>query len=180
MQKAARITTLDPQARLAVLLAATGLTQVDLANFDNGAALADELKQATAQHSGHAGPAFVAGIVDRLPEIVRAIGNARNNWLEENMPSRADGQVRRAAAKFALIAAAGELAATILDLPWPKDAASNAVATCFKERAGGCASLMTAAGFLTTAGRIVRRRLAGDRCSVATASDPGLASTMPD
>ena len=49
------------------------------------------------------------------------------------MPGRADGQVRRAAAKFALIAAAGELAATILDLPWPKDAASNAVATCFTE-----------------------------------------------
>jgi hypothetical protein len=38
--------------------------------------------------------------------------------------------------------------------------------------AGGCASLMTAAGFLMTAGRIVRRRLAGGRstCSDATAS----------
>jgi transcriptional regulator with XRE-family HTH domain len=33
MQKAARITTLDPEARLAVLLAATGLTQVDLAKL---------------------------------------------------------------------------------------------------------------------------------------------------
>ena len=29
--------------------------------------------------------------------------------------------------------AAGELAATILDLPWPKDAASSAAATCLKE-----------------------------------------------
>jgi transcriptional regulator with XRE-family HTH domain len=33
MQKAARITTLDPQARLAVLLATTGLTQMDLAKL---------------------------------------------------------------------------------------------------------------------------------------------------
>jgi transcriptional regulator with XRE-family HTH domain len=33
MQKAARITTLDPQARLAVLLATTGLTQLDLARL---------------------------------------------------------------------------------------------------------------------------------------------------
>lgn len=105
----------------------------NLHGFDNGAALADELKQATAQHTGHAGPTFVAGIVDRLPEIVSAIGNARNKWLEENLPARADGQVRRAAAKLGLIAAAGELAATILDLPWPKDAASSAAATCLKE-----------------------------------------------
>ena len=41
----------------------------NLHGFDNGAALADELKQATAQHTGHAGPAFVKrGIVDLLPE----------------------------------------------------------------------------------------------------------------
>ena len=38
------------------------------------------------------------------PRSVYAIGNARNKWLEENLPARADGQVRRAAAKLGLIA----------------------------------------------------------------------------
>ena len=46
---------------------------------------------------------------------------------------QADGQVGRVAARFALVAAAGELATALGILPWPEGEASAAAARCFND-----------------------------------------------
>ena len=43
-----------------------------------------------------------------------------------------DGQAHRVAARFALVAAAGEFAREILDLPWAEDEAEQAAIACFE------------------------------------------------
>ena len=49
------------------------------------------------------------------------------------LPPQADGQVGRVAARFALVAAAGELATALEILPWPQGEASFAAARCFDD-----------------------------------------------
>jgi uncharacterized protein (DUF927 family) len=60
----------------------------------------------------------------RAREVVQA-------FLAEHVPPAADGQVRRAAARFALVAAAGELTTGCGILPWPAGEAERAAAACF-------------------------------------------------
>jgi hypothetical protein len=50
-----------------------------------------------------------------------------------NVPAQADGQVVRVAARFALVAAAGELATALGILPWPAGEASVASSRCFND-----------------------------------------------
>jgi putative DNA primase/helicase len=104
----------------------------NLHGFADGAALTDTLKESIGQHCGHAARAFIEKIADRLPKMIEAVRKYRDKWIREHSPKSADGQVQRVAAKFALIAAAGQLATGALDLPWPSDAASDAAATCFE------------------------------------------------
>jgi uncharacterized protein (DUF927 family) len=53
-------------------------------------------------------------------------------WLNTAVPSHADGQVRRVAGRFALVAVAGELARELGVLPWPQGEAARAALVCFK------------------------------------------------
>lgn len=101
----------------------------------SAAALADHLRDATRRHYGAAGRAFLADLV-----ATRAADAAGlRSWLDRRMaaflaahlPDGADGQVRSAAARFALIAAAGELATHWRVLPWPDDEAGRAAGACF-------------------------------------------------
>jgi putative DNA primase/helicase len=52
--------------------------------------------------------------------------------MAKAIPARADGQVRRVAGRFALVALAGELAREFAVLPWPEGEASRAALVCFK------------------------------------------------
>ncbi|PGH56519.1 DNA helicase [Azospirillum palustre] len=98
----------------------------------DGDAFSRRLRLATETHRGHAAHAFLERItasdLDELSTAVRAGGD---RWKAEHLPAGADGQVQRAAGRFALIAAAGELAATMGVLPWPDGEASRAAAACF-------------------------------------------------
>lgn len=98
----------------------------------DGDAFSRRLRLATETHRGHAAHAFLeritTGDLDELATAVRAGGD---RWKAEHLPAGADGQVQRAAGRFALIAAAGELAAAMGVLPWPDGEASRAAAACF-------------------------------------------------
>jgi uncharacterized protein (DUF927 family) len=107
---------------------------------NDGAAFAETLKYAASQYKGRAGRAFVSSIVGRLPEVIAGINKARWEWIKAHVGKGADGEVQRVGSKFGLIAAAGELAVSILGLPWAKDAVNDAVAKCFSawlEKRGG-------------------------------------------
>lgn len=99
----------------------------------DGDAFARRLRIATETHRAHAAHAFLeritAGDLDELAEAVRA---GCERWKSNHLPRGADGQVQRAAGRFALIAAAGELATAMGILPWPEGEATRAAAACFQ------------------------------------------------
>ncbi|MCW8088039.1 DUF927 domain-containing protein [Sabulicella glaciei] len=112
-----------------------------LHGFATAAELIDEVKAGTARCYGTAGLAWLEalthdldGMVARAREVIAAV-------KKRAVPVGADGQVVRAAHRFALVAAAGELATGAGVLPWEPDEASRAALACFKAwraaRAGG-------------------------------------------
>lgn len=102
----------------------------------DGAALSDALKAATAAHYGTAGPAFVAALIALKREAVAANVRALAEAFTEHATAAhglaaADGQVKRVLERFALLAAAGELA-TMFDLTgWPTGEANAAALDAF-------------------------------------------------
>jgi putative DNA primase/helicase len=99
----------------------------------NSAEFAKQLTEATSDCYGTAGPAFVRYLVehhDALPKILR---NAERAFAANMVGDRADGQVHRAGRRFALFAAAGELAVAAGVLPWRHGQATEAIETCFRD-----------------------------------------------
>jgi putative DNA primase/helicase len=101
-----------------------------LHGFQTGAAFSDELKRAAVTHYGHAGRAF-------LEKLTR---DTRNfcEWLErikmvpEFSVEGGEGQDKRAPARFALVALAGELATEYGITGWEEGMATEAAAQGFK------------------------------------------------
>jgi putative DNA primase/helicase len=103
-----------------------------LHEFCDGDRLARHLRDATGRLYGVPIQDFLiraASDVDALADAVRA---GRRRWIESNCPKGADGQVVRVAARFALVAAAGELATTMGLLPWPDGEAQRSATSCFR------------------------------------------------
>ncbi|MHB1799094.1 MAG: DUF927 domain-containing protein [Vulcanimicrobiaceae bacterium] len=94
-------------------------------------AFADSLKVSAAKHYGHALPAFLRALVAdpaRSRDTLRALTDALGAEL---VPPDANGQVRRVAARFALIGAAGEMATAWGLTGWGSGEAEGATRTCF-------------------------------------------------
>jgi putative DNA primase/helicase len=97
---------------------------------------ATRIRSRTSQNYGTAGPAFVHEIVKmrrtNSAELKADILAWRKKFFDELSLGNAAGQVSSVASRFAIIAAAGELA-TAADLTgWSKRAAFDAAVTCFK------------------------------------------------
>jgi putative DNA primase/helicase len=101
--------------------------------FDNGgpdgdaSALAKSIKLAATTAYGTAGPAFVRRLIadDVTGDDVRGL---ISQFVAATIPAVADGQVERAAQRFGLVFAAGELATTFEIVPWQVGAARDAAA----------------------------------------------------
>jgi putative DNA primase/helicase len=90
-----------------------------------------ELHAAMRQNHGHAGRAFVAYLAEarvQRPEEIAVMFEKVRDRLEAQLPPDADPQVREVVRRFALVAAAGELARTAGLLPWMKGEAFRASA----------------------------------------------------
>jgi uncharacterized protein (DUF927 family) len=97
--------------------------------FDDPGQVAETIQQAAVTAYGTAGPAFVRELVSRnLTEISREIARLVEEFISDHVPSDADGQVRRAASRLGLIAAAGELAQMLGIVPWAEGEATAAAA----------------------------------------------------
>jgi putative DNA primase/helicase len=100
-----------------------------LHEFATGQQLSDALKSGAATHYGHAGRAFL----ERLTRDGRNLADYLERfkqWPEFNPPD-AEGQDKRAAARFALLALAGELATEYGITTWDEGEASKAAAAGF-------------------------------------------------
>jgi len=94
-------------------------------------AFADSLKAASAKHHGHALPAFVRALVSDPTNAREALIAMRDEIAAELAGADATGQVRRVAQRFALAAAAGELATVYGLTGWETGEAQRAASTCF-------------------------------------------------
>jgi len=141
-----------------------------LHGHDDGRAFSDALKTAAAENYGTAGRAFL----DRLAHDERDFGQALEavKALPEFNPPGAQGQVKRAAARLALIALAGELAIEYGLTPWPQGHAVVAAGLALQlwhEARGGTVETTSAARCLQP----------WARSSTATAPHGSRASTRP-
>lgn len=95
-------------------------------------AFADALKASSAKHHGHALPAFLRVLVTEPAKYREALAKMRDTIAGELADDSVDGQVRRVAQRFALVAAAGELATAFKLTGWATGEAQRAAAACFR------------------------------------------------
>ena len=106
--------------------------------FDNAgsandaAELAQSFKLAAVSAYGTAGQEFVRRVVDEEPrEVGTTIRKMVEMFVSRHVPEGSDGQVIRAAQRFGLIAAAGELATLLGITPWDANSATVAAKWAF-------------------------------------------------
>ena len=121
----------------------------DLHGAEDGDGFARRLKAGVAAAYGNAGRQFVRAIIRDREAIAADVRMYMAEFAEDHAPQGADGQVTRAAGRFALIAAAGELGAQLGILPIPAGAATDAAVVCFgawlSQRGGAGAAEVEAA-----------------------------------
>jgi uncharacterized protein (DUF927 family) len=114
----------------------------ELHGFESAEAMARHLREATQQHYGVAGRAYLKEIVPAIGELQKQVAEIVKSFSEHYVPDGADGQVERVAQRFALIAAGGEVAARAGILPWDQGVALEAAGKIFEawiEERGGSA-----------------------------------------
>jgi uncharacterized protein (DUF927 family) len=109
---------------------------------ESGAQLSQVLIEAASHFYGTPSIAFLKQITK--PEILSSlpvlIKQYRDNFLDDNLPPNASGQVHRVCERFALIGAGGELATQLGITEWQRNEAMNAASVCFQawlEHRGG-------------------------------------------
>ena len=96
--------------------------------------LADMFKIAGSTNYGTAGPEFVRRVIRTgVGKIADSARKRIDAFVVANVQNGADGQVRRAAQRFALVAAAGELATALGITPWAKGRATKAAVWAFRQ-----------------------------------------------
>ena len=101
----------------------------ELHGFENPVEMADAFKGV--KNYGHAARAFLERLAADPEDARQRVENHMRAFEAENCPARADGQVRRVLRRFALIAAAGQLAADYGVLTWPEGESARAAKKCF-------------------------------------------------
>lgn len=95
------------------------------------AALSLALKDAATRQHGAAGVAWLRAIVSDRDKLADLITGGVRQFVAENAPAGAAGQVLRVAQRFGLVAVAGELATHYGVTGWPEGEATQAASRCF-------------------------------------------------
>jgi putative DNA primase/helicase len=102
----------------------------ELHGFESGGQLSNALKEATRHYYGTAALAFIEALTIDFAVLPKQIKGAIAGFINEYLPDGAGGQATRVCARFAIMAAAGELATGVTG--WEAGAAKKAAAICFK------------------------------------------------
>lgn len=120
----------------------------NLHGLEGGAAFSNFVKAQTRLYYGTAAPAFIREIVnvrDRVGDVglSQMIDASIAAFERAHLPPNSDGQVERAARRFGLVSAAGELGIALGILPWEKGEAQAAAGVMMRAwigRRGGIGS----------------------------------------
>jgi putative DNA primase/helicase len=97
----------------------------------SGAALSAHLGKVIEAQHGTAGRAFLEWATLHADELRTMVRGLIDRYTDEWVPEAASGQVQRVGRRFALVAAAGELATTAGVTGWPEGDAARGVRQCF-------------------------------------------------
>ncbi|RON48714.1 DUF927 domain-containing protein [Pseudomonas frederiksbergensis] len=113
--------------------ASKGLGMFDALNgFDDAAALSDALKARVAKYYGTPLTAFLTALCEpgKRHGWSAILRRTLEGFIAQSLPASASGQAHRAAARFGLAAAAGELATAMGITGWPDGTATTAARVC--------------------------------------------------
>jgi hypothetical protein len=102
-------------------------------DVESADAFAREIKAGSIQHYGHAARIFIDYLSRDRDRVKAAVAGFMNQFVADSCPPGADGQVSRVALRFALVAAAGELATKLGILPWCEGEATSGSARCLRD-----------------------------------------------
>lgn len=105
----------------------------ELHGFESPVAFVEELERATREQYGTAAIAFLEAAAHEFAGIGERVKVIRERFLARYSPEASSGQVHRAAARFAMIAAGGELASRFGVTGWPEGEAIEAAGRCFND-----------------------------------------------
>jgi putative DNA primase/helicase len=114
----------DARARLGLFEDIHGAASPDL--------FARQLKEAAGRYYGAPLRAYLEFIAAKRAEVESTVRNFQMDFMKNRVPAGAAGEVFRAAQRFAVIAAAGELATGARITGWERGQATAAAARCFK------------------------------------------------
>jgi putative DNA primase/helicase len=146
--------------------------------FENihGAESADvfarQLKNAAGRFYGAPLRAYLKNLTAKRASVETTVRNFQAEFLSRHVPAGASGEVLRAAQRFGLIGAAGELATDAGVTGWKADEAAGAAARCLKSWIAGRGT--TGAGDAEAALRQVRRFLEAHGASRFQVIRPGV------
>ena len=115
--------------------ASKGLGMFDTLNgFEDAAALADSLKARVAKYYGTPLTAFLTALCEpgKRHGWSAILRRTLEGFIAQSLPASASGQAQRAAARFGLAAAAGELATAMGITGWPDGTATTAARVCLE------------------------------------------------
>jgi putative DNA primase/helicase len=115
----------------------------ELCDAQNPSIYVEKIYSSCQQFYGVAGRAFISTLIRSKEATLSTLRALINEFCKKYAPNGANGQVLRVIKRFALVAAAGEIAASFSILPWQKGKAIHAVLNCAKswlEARGGTQS----------------------------------------
>jgi putative DNA primase/helicase len=114
--------------------------------FKDGNTLANHLKDQTSKYFGVPIRLFLSHLVEIKEKLPSCIQNLTDEFFEKHVNNDSDGQVRRVASRFGVVAAGGELAIKLGILPYSAGEAFEAAGICLQswiEERGGTNSYET-------------------------------------
>jgi len=102
-----------------------------LAEGETAGRRSEALKAAAKAYYGHAGPIFLERLLAKRDGLLQDARDTMSAFLAEALKPTDSGQIARAAKRFAVIAAAGELAAGLGVVPWEMGDATKAIRAVF-------------------------------------------------
>ncbi len=134
MNKAGKRANAGQEIRLADIEAdaGAGLGAFETLNgHASGAAVSLAIKDAASRHHGAVGVAWLRRVVQHRATLADEVAALVREFVDRHTDAGASGQVIRVARRFALVAAAGELATGYGLTGWPGGHAFEAVGQCF-------------------------------------------------
>jgi uncharacterized protein (DUF927 family) len=104
----------------------------NLHSYASGSAFSKAVTEAACKHYGTASQPYLAKLVEHHDKVADWIKKAQREFAQKHIEDSAGGQVHRAALRFALIGAAGELASKWEITGWQPGEAMQAAVTCYK------------------------------------------------